>query len=458
MYRGKSFVIVVERKERFWYTNSNVFEVFERKKFMRMFIKGGRVIDPATNTDKILNLLIEDGIVKERFEEERAVEAEEIIDATGMYVMPGLIDLHVHLREPGFEHKETIETGSKAAAKGGFTSICCMPNTKPATDCSEVVEYIVNKAKEVSPINVLPVGAVTVGQAGSELTNIEEMKKAGICAISEDGKSVMNANLYRQAMREAARLGLPVLAHCEDITMVDGGVINAGAKATELGFKGISNSVEDVIVARDILIAKETGARLHLCHCSTADSVKMIKAAKEEGLPVTGEVCPHHFTLCEEDIDKDDSNYKMNPPIRSRADLEALIKGIGDDVFDAISTDHAPHHADEKAKGIKSAPFGIVGSETAVPLTITELVEKNVITPYQMAEKMSTNPAKILGIDKGSLADGKVADIVIIDPKAEYEIDVNDFVSKGKNTPFNGYKVKGRVVRTICGGKTVYKY
>lgn len=425
---------------------------------MKTLIKNGRVIDPATNTDKVMNILVEDDKIADRFEGDKAVEADEVIDANGMYVMPGFIDLHVHLREPGFTHKEDIESGSKAAAKGGFTSVCCMPNTKPATDSKEVVSYIVNKAKEVAPINVLVVGAVTKGQAGSELADIEGMKEAGIVAISEDGKSVMNANLYREGMKEAARLGLPVLAHCEDITMVDGGVINAGAKASELGFRGISNAVEDVIVARDILIAKETGARLHLCHCSTEDSVKMLAKAKEEGLSVTGEVCPHHFTLCEEDIKEDDSNYKMNPPIRGKKDLEALIKGIGDDVFDAIATDHAPHHADEKAKGIEKAPFGIVGSETALALTMTELVDKGVITLYQMAAKMSYNPAKILGIDKGSLEVSKVADIVIVDPNAEYEIDVNDFVSKGKNTPFNGYKVKGRVVRTICGGKTVYKY
>lgn len=423
---------------------------------MKTLIKNGRVIDPATNTDKVMNLVFEDDKIADRFEGDKSVEADEVIDANGMYVMPGFIDLHVHLREPGFEHKEDIESGSKAAAKGGFTSVCCMPNTKPATDSKEVVSYIVNKAKEVAPINVLVVGAVTKGQAGCELADIEGMKEAGIVAISEDGKSVMNANLYREGMKEAARLGLPVLAHCEDISMVDGGVINAGAKASELGFRGISNAVEDVIVARDILIAKETGARLHLCHCSTEDSVKMLAKAKEEGLPVTGEVCPHHFTLCEDDIKADDSNYKMNPPIRGKKDLEALIKGIGDDVFDAIATDHAPHHADEKAKGIEKAPFGIVGSETALALTMTELVEKGVITPYQMAAKMSYNPAKILGIDKGSLEVSKVADIVIVDPDAEYEIDVNDFVSKGKNTPFNGYKVKGKVVRTICGGKTVY--
>ena len=369
---------------------------------MTVFIKGGRLIDPATKTDKVMDLLIKDGVVAERGEALSADGADEIIDATGCYVMPGLIDLHVHLREPGFEHKETIETGTKAMAKGGFTSVCPMPNTKPATDCAEVVKYIVDKAREVSPINVLPVGAITIGQAGKEITDIAAMREAGIYAISEDGKSVMDSGIYREAMKEAARLGIPVLAHCEDINLVKGGAMNAGKRAEELGIKGISNAVEDIITARDIMIAKETGATLHLCHCSTKDSVRMIREAKAEGLKVTGEVCPHHFTLCEEDIKEDDSNYKMNPPVRGREDLEALITGLHDDTFDAISTDHAPHHADEKAKGMAEAPFGIVGSETAVELTMTELVHKNVITPYQMAEKMSYNPARILGIDKGS--------------------------------------------------------
>ncbi len=423
---------------------------------MTTLIKDGRLIDPATKTDTIMDIVIKDGVVEQRGEALEIENADEVIDASGCYVMPGLIDLHVHLREPGFEHKETIETGTKAMAKGGFTSVCPMPNTKPATDCVEVVKYIVDKAKEVSPINVLPVGAITIGQAGKEMTDIAAMKEAGIYAISEDGKSVMDSGIYREAMKEAARLGIPVLAHCEDINLVQGGAMNAGKRADELGIKGISNAVEDIITARDIMIAKETGATLHLCHCSTKDSVRMIREAKEEGLKVTGEVCPHHFTLCEEDIKEDDSNYKMNPPVRGREDLEALIEGLRDDTFDAISTDHAPHHADEKAKGMALAPFGIVGSETAVELTMTELVHKNVITPYQMAEKMSYNPARILGIDKGSLEVGKVADITIIDPEREHVIKAEEFISKGKNTPFEGYKAKGVVVRTIVAGKTVY--
>lgn len=424
---------------------------------MTTLIKSGRVINPAKKQDEVCDILIEDGIIK-RCEGAISGEFDEVIDAGGMLVMPGLIDLHVHLREPGFEYKETIETGSKAAAKGGYTTICAMPNTKPATDSRETVRYIIDKAKEVSPINVLVVGAVTKGQAGKELSDIEGMKEEGICAISEDGKSVMNAGLYREAMEKAKELNIPVMAHCEDINMVCKGAINKGAKSEELGVRGISNAVEDVIVARDILIAKETGARLHLCHCSTVDSERMVREAKAEGLPVTAEVCPHHFTLCEEDITSNDANYKMNPPVRSRKDLETLRNGLKNDVFDVISTDHAPHSAEEKSRSIETAPFGIVGSETAVALTMTELVHTGLINYMQMAEKMSYGPARVLGIPKGTLNEGAVADITIIDPDREYEIDADSFVSMGKNTPFNGYKAKGMVVRTIVAGKTAYKY
>ena len=423
---------------------------------MTTLIKSGRVINPAKNQDEICDLLVENGIITKC---DKNIEGsfDEVINADGLLVMPGLIDLHVHLREPGFEYKETIETGSKAAAKGGYTSICAMPNTKPAVDSVETVKYIKEKAKEVSPINVLIVGAVTKEQAGKELSDIRGMKQEGICAISEDGKSVMNSGIYREAMKLAKELNIPVMAHCEDINMVCGGALNMGKKAEELGVKGISNAVEDVIAARDILIAKETGARLHLCHCSTVDSERMVREAKEEGLLVTAEVCPHHFTLCEDDITANDANYKMNPPVRSKKDLEALRAGLKNDVFDVISTDHAPHSAEEKSRSIDKAPFGIVGSETAVALTMTELVHTGIINYMQMAAKMSYNPAKVLGIDKGTLNVGAIADITIIDPEKEYTINAEDFVSKGKNTPFNGYKAKGMVVRTIVSGKTVYK-
>lgn len=422
---------------------------------MKILIKHGRVLDPDTRKDGIYDVLTEDGVIR-KVASEIEEPADQILEAEGCWVMPGLIDLHVHLRDPGLTHKETIETGAAAAAHGGITTIVAMPNTKPVVDDEHKVSYVHNKAKSCTLVHVLQAGAVTKGQKGEELADIEKMAAAGSPAISEDGKSVMNSGLYRKAMKIAAKCGIPVLAHCEDINLVEGGVVNADPAMEKLGLKGISNAVEDVITARDIMLAKETGARLHLCHCSTADSVRMVAEAKKEGLPVTAEVCPHHFTLSTEDISGPDTNYKMNPPLRTRADVEALRQGLKDNIMDVISTDHAPHSAQEKAQSMEKAPFGIVGLETSVALTITELVEPGILTPMQMAEKMSYNPAKVLGIDKGSLAEGKPADITIIDPDAEYVIDTRTFFSKGKNTPFNGKKVKGLVRATICDGKIAY--
>lgn len=422
---------------------------------MKILIKHGRVLDPDTRKDGIYDVLTEDGVIR-KVASEIEEPADQVLEAEGCWVMPGLIDLHVHLRDPGLTHKETVETGAAAAAHGGITTIVAMPNTKPVVDDEHKVSYVHNKAKSCTLVHVLQAGAVTKGQKGEELADIEKMAAAGSPAISEDGKSVMNSGLYRKAMKIAAKCGIPVLAHCEDINLVEGGVVNADPAMEKLGLKGISNAVEDVITARDIMLAKETGARLHLCHCSTADSVRMVAEAKKEGLPVTAEVCPHHFTLSTEDISGPDTNYKMNPPLRTRADVEALRQGLKDNIMDVISTDHAPHSAQEKAQSMEKAPFGIVGLETSVALTITELVEPGILTPMQMAEKMSYNPAKVLGIDKGSLAEGKPADITIIDPDAEYVIDTRTFFSKGKNTPFNGKKVKGLVRATICDGKIAY--
>lgn len=425
---------------------------------MRVLIKNGHVLDPATGVDGICDVLTEDQRiigVKEHIEE----QADRVIDAKGCYVMPGFIDLHVHLRDPGLEYKETLETGGKAAAHGGVTTVCAMPNTKPVIDTKERVEDVHTRAKEDSPVHVIQLGAVTVGQAGEELADIEGMAEAGCHAISEDGKSVMNASLYREGMRRAAASGIAVFAHCEDIHMVEGGVMNADQKAEALGLKGITNAVEDVIVARDILLAKETGVQLHLCHCSTADSVRMVAEAKKDGLPVTAEVCPHHFIMTTDDITEDDGNFKMNPPLRSKADVEALREGLKNDIMDVIATDHAPHAEQEKDKSMKDAAFGIVGLETSAALTYTKLVETGVLTPMQMAEKMSYNPAKILGLseEKGSISEGKIADIVIFDPSKEYEIDKHTFFSKGKNTPFHGRKVKGEVRCTIVDGVPVYE-
>lgn len=431
---------------------------------MNLLIKNGHLLDPVLGRDEICDVYIMDGKVaatgslSENTREKFFCGEVREIDASGKYVMPGFVDLHVHLREPGFEYKETIKTGTMAAARGGFTAVCPMPNTKPSTDCPEMIRKVLEIAEKDSPIHVYPVGAVTKGQMGEELTDIEGMVQAGAKAISEDGKSVMDAGLYRKAMKEAARLSIPVFAHCEDKNMVGKGAMNAGEKAESMGIEGISNAVEDVIVARDILIAKETGARLHLCHCSTKDSVEMIRLAKEEGLPVSGEVCPHHFTLTDEDIPGDDADYKMNPPLRSREDVEALKKGLEDGIMEAISTDHAPHGSEEKEKSIAEAPFGIVGSETVFSLAVTELVKKGHLTPMELVRRMSTNPCRILGTEGGTLAPGTPADITIADFDAEYVIDKNEFVSKGKNTPFHGRNVFGKVEYTIVGGKVVYPF
>ncbi|MGN0421298.1 MAG: dihydroorotase [Lachnospiraceae bacterium] len=424
---------------------------------MTILIQNGHVIDPLTRKDGCYDVLIENDRIQ-KVAEKIEKEADRVIDAKGCYVMPGFIDLHVHFRDPGLEYKETLETGGKAAVRGGVTTVCAMPNTKPVIDDGDKVSAVHERAKNESLTHVIQIGAVTREQKGQELADIEGMAKAGCHAISEDGKSVMNASLYRKGMKIAKENGIAVFAHCEDITMVEGGVMNADENAERLGLRGITNSVEDVIVARDILLAKETGVRLHLCHCSTADSVKMVKLAKEEGLPVTGEVCPHHFILSSEDIKEDDGNYKMNPPLRSKADVEALRQGLKDGIMDVISTDHAPHAAEEKNKFIAKAAFGIVGLETSAALTYTSLVKTGLLSVMDMAEKMSYNPAKILGLDeKGSVSEGKIADVVIFDPDKTYKIDKNTFASKGKNTPFDGYEVTGEVAYTLADGKVVYE-
>jgi len=423
---------------------------------LSILIKNGYVLDPSTGLEGKRDIFIKEGIIA-KVASDINEEAERVIDAEGMYVMPGFIDLHVHLREPGYEYKETIATGAMAAARGGFTTICPMPNSNPTIDNHHMIEYLLLKAEKEAGVNILPIGAITKGQQGHELTDIESMAKAGAVALSEDGKSVMNTTIYLDGMKQAKAAGIPIFAHCEDKDLVRGGVINEGAKSDELNLPGISNAVEDVIAARDIIMAKETGVQLHLCHCSTKDSITFIKLAKEEGLPVTGEVCPHHFTLSDEDIPGDDSNYKMNPPLRSKEDIQALKEALRDNIMDVIATDHAPHSESEKEKSMAESPFGIVGLETAFALTMSELVNTGYLTPMQMVEKLSTNPAKILGIDKGSLAVGKIADITIADPKEEYIIDVNEFASKGKNSPFHGRKVVGKVKTTIVAGEIVYK-
>lgn len=427
---------------------------------MRTYIKNGRVINPATKQDAVLDVVIEGKqIVQVGGSVPPEGDEDVVIDASGCFVMPGLIDLHVHFRDPGLTYKEDIETGAKAAARGGVTTVCAMPNTKPVVDNTETLKYIQEKAEKVAPIHVEQLSAITMGQEGNELVDMQAMQQAGAIAFSEDGKSVMDVTLYAEAMQQAAKLQAVVMAHCEDKALVRGGVLNEGVASRRFHVPGITNSVEDIIAARDIFLASDYGTKLHLCHCSTAASVELVRMAKKMGLSVTAEVCPHHFTLTDSDIDTEDANYKMNPPLRTEADVQALIRGLQDGTMEVISTDHAPHSEEEKKQDFLHAPFGIVGLETSASLTYTALVATGILTPMQMAEKMSWNPAKVIGIEqeRGSIEAGKLADIMIFNPEKEYVVDVTGFASKGRNTPYNGKLLKGKVSMTICNGKIVYQ-
>ena len=421
---------------------------------MKILIKNGRLINPATGIDEVMDVLVNDSVV-EKIEKNINDDADKIIDADKCWVTPGFIDVHVHLRDPGYEYKETIATGTRAAAKGGFTTICCMPNTSPVTDSEIMVEYIKMKAARDGIVNVLPIGSITKGQSGEELANIGQMANAGACAISEDGKSVLSSGLLKTAMKYAKMFNIPVLSHCEDMSLVGGGSMNAGAASQLLGLKGISNDSEEVIVARDIILARSTNSKLHICHVSTKGSIQLLREAHARGENVTAEICPHHFTLTDEAVMDYDGNTKMNPPLRSAEDVLALKEALKDGTVGIIATDHAPHSLDEKNCEYEKAAFGIVGFETALPLGIKVLIGEGWLTPSQLIEKMTINPAKMLGIDKGSIEVGKVADITIIDPEAEYKVDVSKFASKSKNSPFDGYEVKGKIEYTIVGGKVV---
>lgn len=421
---------------------------------MKIIIQKGRVLNPATNTDEVLDILVEDGIIK-KMEKEINEQADRVIVAEGYWVTPGFIDMHVHLREPGFEYKETIATGTRSAAMGGFTTICCMPNTEPVCDSDIMVEYLQLKAKREGVVHVLPIGAITKGQKGEELANIGKMAKAGACAISEDGKSVPTAGLLKTAMKYAKMFDIPILSHCEDSTLVGGGSMNAGTAAQLLGLKGISNDSEEVIVSRDIILAKSTGSKLHLCHMSTKGSVELIEDAKKKGIQVTAEATPHHFTLSDDFITNYDGNTKMNPPLRSREDVLAIRQALKDNIIEVIATDHAPHSVDEKNCEYEKAAFGIVGLETALPLGLKILVDGGWQTPMELIAKMTCNPARILGIDKGSLEVGKCADITIINPQPVYAFDASRMASKGRNTPFDGFEVRGKIEYTLVEGAVV---
>ena len=421
-----------------------------------LLVKNGRVVDPASKLDGPADVLLEDGRVAAVGRNLERANAE-VFDATGLIVAPGFIDMHVHLREPGIEHSETIETGARAAAAGGFTSICCMPNTLPVNDNATVTSYIIERARQQAVVNVFPIGAITRDSAGKELAAIGSMRNAGIVAISDDGRPVMNARVMRRAMQIAKSLGLPVIDHCEDLHLSEGGDMHEGLHSTQLGLRGIPSSSEDVMVARDIVLAETTGVRFHVAHISSRNSIAMVAYAKKMGLPVTCEATPHHFALTDADIGTYDSNYKMKPPLRSECDTAAVIEGIVSGTVDAIATDHAPHPGSEKMQEFEKCPFGIIGLETALALTLEKLYHTGKITLTRLVELYTTGPARILGLDRGTLRVGSPGDLTIFDTELAWTYDVNESYSKSKNSPFDGWKFRGAPVATIVNGKSVWQ-
>jgi dihydroorotase len=422
----------------------------------RLLIKNGRVIDPASGHDGVADVWIEDGVIK-GVGAGLTAAGSEVIDATGLIVAPGFIDMHVHLREPGFEHAETIESGSRAAAAGGFTSICPMPNTKPVNDNATVTSYMIEKARRHAVVNVYPIGAITKGSLGEELAAIGSMKQAGAVAISDDGRPVMNARVMRRAMESARSLGMPVINHCEDLHLSAGGDMHEGAESVRLGLRGIPGCSEDVMVARDILLADVTGARYHVAHISSRHSVEMVKFAKSRGLAVTAEATPHHLALADRDMKPYDSNYKMKPPLRAPRDVSAVLEGVANGAIDAIATDHAPHPGSEKMQEFESCPFGILGLETAIGVTLEQMVHPGSIGVARMVQLFTTGPARILGIERGTLSRGAPGDLTIFSLDREWTYDVNKSFSKSRNSPFDGKSFKGGPVATVVAGEVVWR-
>ncbi|MEK7366673.1 MAG: dihydroorotase [candidate division NC10 bacterium] len=438
---------------------------------MRMLIRGGRVIDPASGLDGVMDLLIEEGVIRRLAPPadagkprrsapggKGAEDADRVIEAQGLIVCPGLIDLHVHLREPGREDEETIASGTAAAARGGFTALACMPNTDPPNDSASVTEFILEQAARHGAVRVYPIGAISKGRKGEELAEIGELVAAGCIGISDDGSPVASAGLMRRAMEYATMFDIPVIPHCEELTLSQGGVMHEGLVSTQLGLKGIPGVAEAVEVARDLLLAEFTGARLHLCHLSAAESVRALREAKARGVKVTAEVTPHHQALTDEAVWGFSTNTKMNPPLRSAEDQAALREALADGTIDAIATDHAPHALAEKEQEYDLAPFGVTGLETGLGVVLTELYHGKVLTLPQIVERMSVAPARILGLKgKGSLAPGTEADVTLFDLEREWVVEAKGMASKSKNSPFLGWKLKGAPVMTIVGGKVVWE-
>ncbi|MGB4018482.1 MAG: dihydroorotase [Syntrophomonadaceae bacterium] len=419
---------------------------------MRLLVKGGRVIDPSSGLDKLTDILIEDGkIIK--VDENISAEAE-VVDATGKIVCPGFIDVHVHLREPGFEYKEDIASGTRAAAAGGFTTVCCMPNTNPIIDNVAVASFVRERALRSGVVHVLPIGAVTKQQEGQEISEIADLVAAGCVALSDDGRPVTRADIMRNALEYSKMFDVPVMSHCEDLDLSNGGQMHEGYYSTIYGLKGIPAEAEEVMVGRDISLARLTGARLHICHISTAGSVQLIRRAKREGIRITCEVTPHHLTLTDELVGSYDTDTKVNPPLRSQEHLEALWAGLKDGTIDCIATDHAPHHLESKDCEYELASTGISGLETAIP-GIMSLVERGILDMNTMIEKRTVGPAMVLGIDRGHLQEGAVADVTIIDPQAVRRVDPASFYSKGRNNPYKEREYTGWPYATIVAGKVV---
>jgi dihydroorotase len=422
---------------------------------MILLIQGGHVIDPGRFTG-VADVLIENGTISAVGPKLVAPAGATVIRAAGQLVLPGFVDLHVHFREPGFEYKETIQSGTAAAVAGGFTSVCAMPNTNPVNDNQAITEVMLDRATAAGNAHLYPIGAITKGSEGKELAEIGDLRRAGCVAISDDGKPVMNSLVMRRAMEYARAFDVPVVDHCEDLHLSEGGCMNEGLVSTELGLPGIPSAAEDVMVARNVSLAERTGARLHLAHISTAGSVRMVREAKARGLKVTAEACPHHFTLTEELTRGYNTHAKMNPPLRTNRDVQAIKEGLRDGTIDVIATDHAPHATQEKQQEFTEAPFGIVGLETALPLTLA-LVEEGVLTLESAGDTLATAPAKAFSLNAGTLAVGAPADVAIVDPDRQWEVDPSRFRSKSRNTPFAGWKVKGRVTTTIVSGQVVFE-
>ena len=422
-----------------------------------VLLKGGRLVDPSEGLDRAGDLLLANGMIADTSWRIDAPHEAEVIDCTGMIVSPGFIDVHCHLREPGREHVETIATGAAAAAAGGFTAVCAMPNTEPVTDNQAAVGFIIRQAQRAGRARVHPIGAISLGQKGEALAEFGEMVGAGAVAVSDDGRPVASAHLMRTALEYGRAFGIPVADHCEEPTLAAGGVMNEGVVSARLGLKGIPTEAEEIMVIRDILLARRTGGHVHLCHMSTRGSVELIRWGKERGINVTAEVCPHHLSLTEECCEGYDTNAKMNPPLRTAEDVEALQQAVADGTIDLIATDHAPHHYDEKEREFADAPFGIVGLETALAVVVTKLVVPGIIDFATLVDRMSCAPARIFHLPGGTLRTGAPADITVFDPEHEWSVDPSTFLSMGRNTPYAGMPLRGRAMLTLVDGRVIHR-